>query len=655
MLMYRLRRACLWAGRLGAALLLAVLPAGPETSRAQAAYTYAAPLVRMDPHARSAALGGAFTAVTTDYNLLRYNPAGLGLLSRPLLSASYHSWIETSHQNHFELAFPTRRGGLGMSVSYLNAGSIDEIDASFQTTGRRLHTSDLLWMIGAARQLRLGDGTAAVGVGLRYLYQNLASFPGTALGLDVGSLLAYGPLSMGLAIQNLPLQAARFDRALEPLPRMWRAGVAYYLRRHAPISWLVTADLVRPHPAAPVAWHTGAEARMAGLTLRSGYRIQPGSSGRWQAGLGLTIPLSMFANGAHATVDYTYALPAGGWEPVHYLSVALRPGHRPASTLSVAAVDSDLPPELTTLPPWSGDRPAPRPPRAAPSLARLAPAPTAPLPPFTPRVWPPAAVRPPVLPPDLLALRPPRAAAVQRIPLRPLHEPPALIRVHILFDYGEDTIPPGEYARLDRLAAQLLAMPDEPLWVSGHTDDHGPLAWNLDLSARRIDRVLDALERRYGIPRSRFVKPTAYGETRPIADNRTEAGRALNRRVEFMRLPPGTDPDTFVPEGSLVEGVHALSETTVAVFRNGCSAWEVRVEDGGRRLVLVLPGLFRLDPTPPVPPLERRLIRRLRTEETATPRRTLVVLDLTQPVHYRVEEQGRVLLLHLQPSGTATQ
>lgn len=659
--MHRPLRGRLRRVGIGAWLLLILLLHGSAHVRAQASYTYRAPLLRMDPHARTAALGGAFTAMAADYNLLRYNPAGLSVLGQPLLSASYHSWIAGTSQNHYELAFPIRRGGLGMSISYLDAGSIEEIDADFQKTGLNLHSNDLLFLTGGAQRLRLGGGTLAVGLGLRYLYQNLAGFSGTSFGLDVGSLYAYGPLTAGLTVQNLALHPARFHRALEPLPRTLRAGLTYHVNRHSPVSWLMAMDLVQPHPEAPVTWHVGTEMHLAGLTMRSGYQPR-GRAGRWLAGLGLAIPLPMFTNDARVTFDYAYALPTDGWGSTHYLSIALHPGHQRSTafndeprylTIPLASEThrSILPDTLAT----DAAAPLPPRPRALASPMRLPPAPPADDPAARALAWPPARAVPLPLPADVLALRPPRAADLHRLPPRPIDEQPDLIRAYIHFEYGRATIPPSEHEKLDRLAAQLAAAPERHIWVSGHTDNRGTLGWNLDLSERRVESVLAYLEAQHGLPRERFVKPTAYGETRPIADNSTATGRALNRRVEFMRLPPSADPDTFVPEASVVEGVHALSEQTVAIFRNGQSAYDVTTQDNGRRLVLDFPGLFRVDGTQPVPPVRRRLIRRLRTEETESPQRTRVIIDLVRPVSHRIDDQGRVLMLHLDASNGSAQ
>ena len=66
--------------------------------------------------------------------------------------------------------------------------------------------------------------------------------------------------------------------------------------------------------------------------------------------------------------------------------------------------------------------------------------------------------------------------------------------------------------------------------IEAHTDSTGPEAYNQGLSQRRAESVIRVLTDRFGVPADRLV-PRGYGESRPIAGNDTEEGRAANRRV----------------------------------------------------------------------------------------------------------------------------
>ncbi len=70
--------------------------------------------------------------------------------------------------------------------------------------------------------------------------------------------------------------------------------------------------------------------------------------------------------------------------------------------------------------------------------------------------------------------------------------------------------------------------------IAGHTDNVGGAELNLDLSRRRAEAVKRWLVDREGVTETRLIT-VGHGLTRPVADNGSEEGRALNRRVERVR------------------------------------------------------------------------------------------------------------------------
>ena len=100
----------------------------------------------------------------------------------------------------------------------------------------------------------------------------------------------------------------------------------------------------------------------------------------------------------------------------------------------------------------------------------------------------------------------------------------------IRFDSNSDVPRPESGATLDEVATLLKEEAKLRLLVEGHTDSTNTDAYNLDLSARRARKVVDLLVQRGADP-SR-VQSQGFGRTRPVADNATAQGRALNRRVE---------------------------------------------------------------------------------------------------------------------------
>ena len=105
----------------------------------------------------------------------------------------------------------------------------------------------------------------------------------------------------------------------------------------------------------------------------------------------------------------------------------------------------------------------------------------------------------------------------------------------IYFDFDKSTIKPESRPALEDAAKMLNENPTINVEIQGHTDSKGSDEYNLSLSDRRAASVVAYLTQNLGIDRSRLTS-RGYGESQPIATNDTDAGRALNRRVEFMVL-----------------------------------------------------------------------------------------------------------------------
>jgi len=101
----------------------------------------------------------------------------------------------------------------------------------------------------------------------------------------------------------------------------------------------------------------------------------------------------------------------------------------------------------------------------------------------------------------------------------------------VTFDFDKATLRADARAVLDEAARTLSARPTVRVSVEGHTDDKGSDAYNARLSERRAQAVADYLAKA-GIASAR-LESHGFGESRPVADNTTEDGRARNRRVEL--------------------------------------------------------------------------------------------------------------------------
>ena len=105
----------------------------------------------------------------------------------------------------------------------------------------------------------------------------------------------------------------------------------------------------------------------------------------------------------------------------------------------------------------------------------------------------------------------------------------------INFDSGKDVIKPESHEAIKAIADVLKESPNVRVRVVGHTDTDGNAASNLELSKRRAIAVKNYLIKGFGINGSR-IETDGKGQTEPLAPNTTSAGKAKNRRVEFVKI-----------------------------------------------------------------------------------------------------------------------
>jgi outer membrane protein OmpA-like peptidoglycan-associated protein len=135
---------------------------------------------------------------------------------------------------------------------------------------------------------------------------------------------------------------------------------------------------------------------------------------------------------------------------------------------------------------------------------------------------PPPPPLPPAAPPPPPA--PPPERRVERVVLQSVH-----------FEFDKSRLTPLGRRVLDEAAQKMKDDPRLTVEVEGHTDSIGTELYNLGLGKRRAEVVKGYLVLRHQVEPQRMTA-VSYGESRPIADNRTREGRALNRRVEFKVL-----------------------------------------------------------------------------------------------------------------------
>lgn len=123
------------------------------------------------------------------------------------------------------------------------------------------------------------------------------------------------------------------------------------------------------------------------------------------------------------------------------------------------------------------------------------------------------------------------STVVKDIVIKPIEVGSQIVLKNIFFDFNSAELQPESIGELRRL---LKVMKDNPLItveIAGHTDSIGTVSYNKKLSQERAEAVANWLIQN-GVDENRIVAK-GYGESKPVADNDTEEGRAKNRRVTF--------------------------------------------------------------------------------------------------------------------------
>jgi outer membrane protein OmpA-like peptidoglycan-associated protein len=128
---------------------------------------------------------------------------------------------------------------------------------------------------------------------------------------------------------------------------------------------------------------------------------------------------------------------------------------------------------------------------------------------------------------------------------QPPPPPPAVVTLDSmsLFDSGKARLKDGSTRVMVNALEMIKAHPDKRILVAGYTDNVGDPDSNLKLSTARAEAVREWLVEASGISATQFAIQ-GYGDTRPIASNDTEAGRAKNRRVEITLVPDAAQART---------------------------------------------------------------------------------------------------------------
>jgi len=272
----------------------------------QATYDF----LRIDVSARAAALNGSFASMKDDPNVLFYNPAALGTLSRPKISANYLDYLMDVNMGSLSYAqYMEGIGNIGGGITYINYGSFNRTDENLNVIGT-FEAKELALIAGIAAHY---DDDILVGVNMKYIYSSIAEYSSSALAVDFGFLydIPSQNLTIGGSVSNLGTQLKTYAGRNESLPLNVTFGITKR-PEHLPI--FLNLDFHRLNEKGNKFWDrfsvftVGAEILMSeSFRLRVGYNNKERSDFK----MGTSAGLAGFAMGAGIIVkdyqfDYAY-------------------------------------------------------------------------------------------------------------------------------------------------------------------------------------------------------------------------------------------------------------------------------------------------------------------------------------------------------------
>jgi hypothetical protein len=296
------------------ARLLAVLLA--VSAPASAALNTGAAFLKLDPSARSAALGSAYTAMSGTADAMFFNPAGLAGLGRRELMAGHAEWLAGTKFDALAYGQPLGWGTLGVSALRLSAGDLDARTADRRSAGT-FEAADSMYSLSGARRFE----AATFGAALKYLKSEIGPYSAQTVAVDLGARrdIPGRPLSLGVAVRNLG-KGLKFLEQEDALPLTVSAGASYRLA-----GVLGVALDVRHEPNdSRTSVSIGTEyAFLGSLALRAGYGAnmltRSGSTQGPLGGLGAGLGFRFRSFGA----DYAFT-PFGELGDVQRLSLSAR-------------------------------------------------------------------------------------------------------------------------------------------------------------------------------------------------------------------------------------------------------------------------------------------------------------------------------------------
>lgn len=189
--------------------------------------TSAFSFLKINVGARAVAMGTAFTGLADDESALYYNPAGIASFEYDRYLLGYHSYFVGMQSGIVGYIHPLDYTSvIGLYISYLNYGEMDEADGNGNLTGQTFGGGDMLIGLAYARNI---SRTFQIGLTSKFIYEKIENYSATGLAFDIGARLSddRDRYKIGVVAQNIGTQLSSLGQAKsDPLPLTIRVGVS---------------------------------------------------------------------------------------------------------------------------------------------------------------------------------------------------------------------------------------------------------------------------------------------------------------------------------------------------------------------------------------------------------------------------------------------
>jgi hypothetical protein len=219
--------------------LLSSLSWGTNSKVGTSGYSF----LKVDPSARSTAMGGAFVGLSDDAAALYFNPAGLIQIDTKRFFTTYNNYVSDIQSGFLGYVHPYSQSvRLGASISYFNYGSMTKTDDQGADLGT-FGASDFALALSLARVINTRFSLGATG---KFVYERIDGFSSDALALDLGVLYISkdGLTRIGGVGQNIGSQLKGLTKShKDPLPSAVKIGISHRMRE---LPLTVVSDVTKP-------------------------------------------------------------------------------------------------------------------------------------------------------------------------------------------------------------------------------------------------------------------------------------------------------------------------------------------------------------------------------------------------------------------------